>query len=166
MNQTNYHRVCFFEEYPAIKIKSNDGFLAIQEGWKCERERIKKKTDICVWTMQQKAGRRREMCNTGRTFISSVTSSNFHWHNVTPFARPTPLPTSLFFDLLSRDRGFVLEDPRNGLLFRRHRLSTSSFASLTINLPTGPFIRSPRERWYPGIHYRRCVDITKINESL
>lgn len=101
--------------------------------------------------MQQKAGRRREMCNTGRTFISSVTSSNFHWHNVTPFARPMPLPSSLFLDLLSRNRGFVLEDPPgNGLLFRRHRLSTSSFASLTINLPTGPFIRSPREQWSPG----------------
>lgn len=41
--------------------------------------------------------------------------------------------------------------------------STSSFASLAIDLSSCWTVRSQSEQ-YPGIHYRRCVDTTEINE--
>lgn len=58
------------------------------------------------------------VCNTGRTFISSVTSPNFHT-NTMSLRSVLRLSSTLFHGLPSRNREGFLEDARNGLSFRQ-----------------------------------------------
>lgn len=99
-------------------------------------------------------------CNTGRIFIWSVTSPNFHRHNVTSRS-PLRHPLSSSASSRTRHQEDVLEDPRDGLSFGRF---ISSFALLAIDLSCWQTVRSQSERHTLGrIHYRHSVDTTGIN---
>lgn len=104
---------------------------------------------------ERRKRRRQFVRNSGGTFISSVTSANFHRHNV---ARLPPVRYSPFLSILSASKG-VPQNRRNGTSFNtvwRVVCISCYLSTLSFVVVVGPFSGKALLTPFVIIDRRRC----------